>query len=100
MEKDMYKLHCENVHQTNIVGFCDLCSKSFTSVNGLRLHQNMHKGERGGCPKCPICGKICQGMSFLKVHLRVHSDHREFSCDKCGRAYKNKNKLKFHNCHT
>lgn len=98
MEKDSYKLHCHDVHHIHIVGFCDLCCKSFTSESGFRQHKKIHRGLAAGCPKCDVCGKLFPASSHLKRHMKTHSNHKGFYCVVCGRSYKSEDSLKTHKC--
>ena len=98
VKKEDFVQHYKEIHKTNIAGFCDLCNKTFSSPSGYWMHKKMHQGGKGGCPQCTVCGKHFQGASYLKKHMRTHSDHRAFSCDVCGKAYKHEKSLKIHPC--
>lgn len=93
--KDDFMYHCTSVHKLLT---CDLCCRTYTTMAGLNIHKKMHLGEKGGCPKCPVCGRILPGLSYLKRHMLKHSDYKAFSCDKCGKSYKSKYDLSYHVC--
>ena len=68
---------------------CDFCQKSFTSKQGLQFHrQGQHLGERKYKCSFPNCNKGFTKMCILKEHERLHSDVFEFSCERCGRQFK------------
>ena len=49
--------------------------------------------------KCTICGKEAMSQDAkgqLKRHTQVHMEGISYPCNLCGREYKYKNKLKFH----
>ncbi len=68
---------------------CDLCSKSFTSKQGLHFHrQGQHLGERKYKCSYSGCEKAFTKMNVLREHERLHSDVYEFSCKICGKQFK------------
>ena len=93
LDKEDFISHCKSFHKLLV---CDLCCKTYTTMAGLYMHKKMHSGEKGGCPKCTICGKHFQGLSYLKRHMKVHSAYRAYTCDQCGKAYKSEQNLKNH----
>ena len=52
---------------------CNQCEKTFTSSQGVKMHENrMHKGMRYSCNKCN-CEKSWSTTDGLKRHiLKVH----------------------------
>ena len=93
---------------------CNLCSKKFTSVQGVDAHQrlrclSLHKKN----PKvlkvyhCDECGRPCKDKKRLMDHLASHSHIRSHKCDLCPKTYKTmgtllrhrrKHQDKFHHC--
>ena len=45
---------------------------------------------------CNICGHRFAKIKFLKNHMTVHSDIRQFACEICGARVKTKDTLKQH----
>lgn len=47
--------------------------------------------------RCHICGKMIQSKkSNLDRHMKLHSEHDEFKCVKCGRQYQTEGNFKAH----
>lgn len=99
---------------------CTFCDKTFRNPRAFELHVNIvsefqfplswlmcnsiffhffkqHKGiiDALKCPH-PHCDKKFDKRAQLLIHLRVHSDFREFVCETCGIACKTKKQLKGH----
>ncbi|XP_017270833.1 zinc finger protein 574 [Kryptolebias marmoratus] len=60
---------------------CELCSRTFTSVNRLTAHQRVHEE---GTHKCPDCGKVFKKATSLQTHMRTHSGVARYLCVDCG----------------
>ena len=45
---------------------------------------------------CEECGKTFNQISAYHVHLKVHSNVRDFACEDCGMTFKLKHSLKKH----
>lgn len=58
----------------------------------LQQHMILHTGKRF---KCSATGCIysARNMSELNLHLKTHSDSREFNCDSCDYKGKTKQQL-------
>ena len=70
---------------------CSTCKKNFTSRNGLKTHENLHKGIYPY--KCPHCGKGFTCTSNLKFHVRKHDSETQFVCEKCQKGFVKKRDL-------
>lgn len=107
-----------NIHAKEQPMFCDLCLRSFTNKNRLRIHVQYHRARRFACNVCDyrtalvydlkkhkiihdlkeIC-KICdKPVSSLKIHLqRAHKPKKRCPvCEKMIAAKKIKRHLGIH----
>lgn len=103
---------------------CDICQKTFKRPNNLTEHKRVHQNKpfpfkcehctakfqkKGSLIKhtntthldisaltCPTCGKIFKDISNLTVHVTLHSEIREFKCQKCPSTFKLKKHLNTH----
>uniref|UniRef100_A0A1A8BEP9 Zinc finger protein 526 n=1 Tax=Nothobranchius kadleci TaxID=1051664 RepID=A0A1A8BEP9_NOTKA len=63
---------------------CDLCNRSFTSVNRLNAHRRVHEQ---GTYDCPECGKVFKRDASLQAHMRTHSGVARYLCVDCGNGF-------------
>ena len=73
---------------------CDLCSKSFASVQVLRRHRLIHSNEKPHA--CDLCSKKFKTIHELNYHKFTHSDKLPFPCDECDSTFALKFRLKKH----
>ncbi|XP_032688499.1 zinc finger protein 675-like [Odontomachus brunneus] len=73
---------------------CDICSKTFYSMSGLRFHMKSHYGSKPYA--CQYCGKSFAIPSYKKRHERIHLDDKFFVCHICSTVFKSSNGLKYH----
>lgn len=64
---------------------CEICSRSFNSLQSLHRHQQYRNTERGY--KCTLCCKIFEGRQDLKNHLQDHANERFHCCSHCGKRF-------------
>ncbi|XP_010788741.1 zinc finger protein 91 [Notothenia coriiceps] len=64
---------------------CEICSRSFNSLQSLHRHQQYRNTERGY--KCTLCCKIFEGRQDLKKHLQDHVKERFHCCSHCGKRF-------------
>ncbi|CAB1452097.1 unnamed protein product [Pleuronectes platessa] len=60
---------------------CEICSRSFNSLQSLHRHQQYRNTERGY--KCTLCCKIFEGRHDLKKHLQDHANESFHYCSHC-----------------
>ncbi|XP_034030311.1 zinc finger protein 574 [Thalassophryne amazonica] len=63
---------------------CDICNRTFTSVNRLSAHKRVHEM---GTHQCPDCGKVFKKATSLHMHMRTHSGVVRYLCVDCGQGF-------------
>nr|XP_057939813.1 zinc finger protein 808 [Doryrhamphus excisus] len=64
---------------------CEICSKSFHSLQSLRRHQQYNNTEEGY--KCTLCCKTFAGRLELKAHFKGHARQPFHCCRHCGKRF-------------
>lgn len=64
---------------------CEICSKSFNSLQSLLCHQRYRNGQQGF--RCTLCCKFLTGRKFFMKHLQGHANQRFHSCGHCGKRF-------------
>lgn len=95
-----FNFHTKN-HFLPKIHQCDICSKMFKTETSLRTHKTTHLTfeERSTTKSvflCPICGKILFSQSGRDVHIRTHTEDKQFKCTICSWAFKEKSQLEVH----
>lgn len=73
---------------------CEICSRSFNSLQSLHRHQQYRNTERGY--KCTLCCKIFEGRHDLKKHLQDHAHECFHHCIHCGKRFLKMDALNAH----
>lgn len=63
---------------------CELCNRTFTSINRLAAHKRVHEQ---GTHECPECGKVFKKATSLQTHMRTHSGVARYLCVDCGNGF-------------
>ncbi|XP_076594264.1 uncharacterized protein znf526 [Chaetodon auriga] len=63
---------------------CELCNRTFTSINRLAAHKRVHEQ---GTHECPECGKVFKKATSLQTHTRTHSGVARYLCVDCGNGF-------------
>lgn len=63
---------------------CELCNRTFNSVNRLAAHKRVHEQ---GTHECPECGKVFKKATSLQTHMRTHSGVARYLCVDCGNGF-------------
>lgn len=64
---------------------CEICNRSFNSLQSLHRHQQYRNTERGY--KCTLCCKIFEDRQDLKNHLQDHISEKFNTCSHCGKRF-------------
>ena len=96
--RELKKIHFSRVHanEINDTEKCDLCTKVFNSVGGLKSHMiNFH--DRNKTYKCHTCERFFHTNGNLTKHIKVvHDQIRNFKCQTCSRLFSTKSNMMVH----
>jgi len=73
---------------------CSVCVRHFASIDGLRLHEDLHRGRYRY--HCVYCGKGFSGTTNLKGHMAKHTGVNEYKCSYCTREFSYASSWKYH----
>ena len=81
-------------HGSTYTIFCDTCTKGFMTNRALSAHKprsGQVKVKKQKIPishSCLICTKSFNRKCNLERHINTHSDHKEYTCDQCGKQFR------------
>jgi len=75
---------------------CSCCGKKCQSLRHLSVHITMHKNTPGIINQCPICKTRFSTKGSLKRHLNIHTGVKPFQCPTCLRRFSRNHDLKKH----
>ncbi|CAC5403078.1 KRAB [Mytilus coruscus] len=98
----------ERVHSGNTPYQCGFCSKSYSTIKNLRIHQNrMHKNSKKHA--CDHCSQTFVSMVKLNQHRMIHFDEpadsdellvdiksEQYICNICNKKFQHKGWLENH----
>lgn len=72
---------------------CDQCGRTYRHAGSLANHKNLHKiGEY----HCNVCNSTYPNRLAMKNHLRMHFALKKYTCQDCGRGFRNQRQLETH----
>ena len=83
--KSHLQQHIRTIHGNQKFS-CEFCEKTFTSKGNLTKHvTTVHLGRKDFV--CPQCGDKFGLASHLKIHMRIHTNERPYSCSFCSKSF-------------
>ena len=91
-----YHSNCHTNLSNNII--CPECKsldfKNFTSLHTHLWRQHQIDMDLYSCSQCSFKTPILSRLN--NFHLKIHSESKDFSCNKCDKSFKNSKQLKNH----
>lgn len=75
---------------------CEHCDKTFRLDRNRRRHVARVHGDSTKKHECRHCGRLFGDKDALGRHEAVHTDIRQFVCDVCGKAFRQRTSLNLH----
>lgn len=75
---------------------CHICSKRFGHKHHLLLHLKVHTNEKEFQCKIKACGRTFRQKSHLTQHHKIHTGRKEFKCEFCTKLFLHRGDLKRH----
>ncbi|XP_055687100.1 transcription factor grauzone-like [Lutzomyia longipalpis] len=91
------QIHVKLMHQKVSYHVCEICAKMFKNKDVFKRHQKTHTGEKIEKLPCPVCGRLFNYDTKLKLHIARHNLSKEiFQCHICKKISPNKQALQSH----
>jgi len=85
----------ERRHAREKEGFsCNMCTKTFKTRSGLKLHRAKHTGQYKFC--CDVCGRGFMSKVILEEHMGRHTQENRYTCDVCGKMFVFNSTMRIH----
>lgn len=65
---------------------CKDCGKVFTSIDNLKIHMRIHKGDKPY--ECKECGKRFRQRCHINNHMLIHQGIKPWKCKVCGEDFR------------
>ena len=85
------------VHQDGRNFKCEICEKSFKTMEILKVHARIHgPDDERYTHCCEVCGRKFTQKANLESHMRIHTGDKPFKCDFCSKSFSQKGNLDEH----
>ena len=85
------------VHQEGRNFKCEVCEKSFKTLEILKVHARIHgPDDERYTHSCEVCGRKFTQKANLESHMRIHTGDRPFKCEFCSKSFSQKGNLDEH----
>ena len=75
------------LHEDILEFVCDVCGKSFATIESLNKHSVLHAPKKFACE---ICDKVFSRRDYLSKHIKSHTNARitlEYVCINCEEGF-------------
>ena len=102
-EKSVMQKHKVKRHGDSYTNPCEKCGKGFMTEGALYTHISICgiiepkiRKKNISLHPCHLCSKTFNRNCNLERHIKVHKGVKEFSCDWCGKEFRDPRSLKTH----
>ncbi len=74
--------------------YCNQCSKSFSSEDNLKKHQNRH--DKMKTLRCGLCSATFKDLGAMRAHLFTHGKRKQYQCSACSLKCRHPSALRTH----